>query len=239
MKRFLILIALCLLSVFSIYAESFHEPRGFAGKAMSSTFALYATLGPITHFDCTIEPIAKIEGGYRLLTAGHCVQEVPDHMQFSVANEIGGTLYPVTLVKAVDDGNLDFALFDLKTTKKYFVFDLGLTDTVTVGDHTINPNFALGLGKQLSYGIISSRQLIASEDCDADDDCVGAFLVQAYGGPGASGSAVLSAKTHRIIGLAVVQPRGSVGLGVEPIAKYAQFLLAPNQPHPAAAGSIL
>ena len=206
-------------------------PKGFDGKLWAGTLALYGTKDDSTHFLCTAEPIAKIEGGYRLLTAGHCVQDVPEDVQFSVADEIGGSRTAVTLVKAYEGDGLDFALFDLKSKKKYPVFSLALSSKVRVGDSTINPNFALGLGKQISPGRISSQELILSDECDAEG-CNGKFLVQMYSGPGASGSAVFSTKTHQIIGLVIYQFSGDVGFAVEPISLFTRFNVGAGQPHP-------
>ena len=225
---------LLLVLILPLRADTLSAPKGFAGKLWSSTLALYGTKGKTTHFLCTAEPIAKIDGGYRLLSAGHCVQTVPADVQFSIADEIGGKLIPVTMVKAYLGEGIDFSLFDLKTTKKYSLFELGDERTSAVGDPTIDPNFALGLGKQISLGRITSRALSVSEDCPADG-CVGGFLVQEYAGPGASGSAVVSLKTHKVIGLLVFEfGDGDVGFAVEPISFFAKFLAGPNQPHPSA-----
>lgn len=232
MKKFLAL-ALTLVLALGACADSIKPPAGWAGDLWASTFALYGAKGSVHHFLCTAEPIAKIDGGYRLLTAGHCVQDTPADLQFSVAEEIGGARAPITLVKAFLSADLDFALFDLKTTKNYKVFALGDEKDLSIGDETINPNFADGLGKQLSFGTVSSMLLATSEDCPADG-CNGNFMVQEYAGPGASGSAVLSAKTHKVVGILVFElEQGQVGFAVEPISLFAKFLAGLNQPHPA------
>jgi S1-C subfamily serine protease len=127
--------------------------------------------------------------------------------------------------------DIDMAIFDLVTTKKYDVMVLGNDSDLQIGDKTINPNFAAGLSKQLSHGVISSDLLSMSEHCN--EDCAGYFLVQSYGAGGASGSAIISEKTHEVIGLAIWQaPGDNIGLGIEPISKFAAFLAGPNQPHP-------
>jgi hypothetical protein len=239
MKKFLALFLILGLAIVTS-AGAFTPPSGFAGKLWQSTFALYGSKGGATHFVCTAEPIARnTEGdGYILLTAGHCVQEIPEGVDFSVAEEVGGTLSPVILIKAHEgDGadTIDFALFNFKTPKKYFVFDIGDLDVdLQIGEKTLNPNFALALGKQLSIGRVSSMPIALSENCK-DDGCLNNFLVQEYAGPGASGSAVLSAKTHKVLGILVYQFDGDVGFAVEPISRLKDFLAAPVQPHPAAA----
>lgn len=231
MKRGLSLLLIFVLAFAASAATSIQPPKGFYGKLWKGTLALYGTRHDKTHFLCTAEPIAKIQGGYRLLTAGHCVQEIPADIQFFVANEISGDLTPVTLVKAYDGDTMDFALFDLKTTKHYPVFQLGTEDGMHVGDETVNPHFALGIGKQITTGIISSMTIKKSEECD-QDGCLGNFMVQDYAGPGASGSAIFSAKTHRIIGLLVFEFGANVGFAVEPISRFADFMVTANQPHP-------
>jgi hypothetical protein len=230
MKKFLALLVIFVLATLPLAA--IQSPRGFAGKLWASTLALYGSSTSMTHFLCTAEPIAKIDGGYRLLSAGHCVQLTPAGLQFSVAEEIGGPRSPVTLVKAVLDDKIDFAVFDLKTTKTYTVFEVGDPKDVQIGDATINPNFALGLGKQLSPGIVTSMPLTSSEDCTGD--CLGNLLVQEYAGPGASGSAILSAKSHKMLGILVYEfGQGQVGFAVEPISLIVTFNGMANQPHPA------
>lgn len=233
MKRILALVFLLLFGGLFVRANTIHPPKGFADKVWKSTLALYGTLGPLTHFDCTAEVIAKSRGGYTLLTAGHCVQEIPYGMKFSVSDEIGGPLSPVTLVKAYEGSGtdpVDFALFDLKTAKHYDVLAIGPDDVLHVGDPTINVHFAEGLGKQLSYGLISSQPLVKSDDC-TENGCLQNYLVQEYAGPGASGSAVISATTHRIIGILVEQTSASLGLAIEPISRLTIFNAGPNQPH--------
>lgn len=225
MKR---LLALALALVLSLPIGAINHPKGFEGKLWASTLALYGTKGKDTRFICTAEPIEKIDGGYRILSAGHCVQEQPAGVTFSIAEEINGPTLPVTLVKAYDGDGMDFSLFDLKTTKTYQLFELGDENELSIGDQTINPNFSLGLGKQLSRGIVSSMPMGNNQECD-DGSCVGKFLVQQYAGPGASGSAIISAKSHKVVGLLVSEFGAQVGFAIEPMSMFAKFLAGPGQ----------
>ena len=231
MKRLYALI-LSLVLALGVLASPINPPKGFAGQLWNGTFALYGTKDSTTHFLCTAEAIHKNDGGYTLLSAGHCVTLNPPDVQFAVAETIGGTLVPVTLIKAARVDNIDFSLFNLQTTKKYFVMDMGFGEPVTVGDETINPNFALGLGKQISLGRVSSLGLEKSEECD-DPACIGNFQVQEYAAPGASGSAILSTKAHKIIGVLVLEWQGAqVGFSVEPIDRFKDFLALKAPPAP-------
>ena len=231
MKRFLALTLLFLLTVSSISAGDLQPPQGFTGKLYASTLALYATLNGEVHFICIAEPFEKINGGYHLISAGHCVQQIPDHVKFFVSDDIGGPLVAVTLLKAYEGDGLDFSAFELKTKKKYTMFVLGDEHDATIGDAIINPNFAAGIGKQLSLGHVSSDVLPITSRC-SEDGCAGDFVVQSYGAGGSSGSAVVDERTHRVIGLVVWGFDGILGFGVEPISKFHKFLVGPNQPHP-------
>jgi hypothetical protein len=233
MKRVSSVVLALLLAFLSFgsQAATVRGPKGFEGKMWNSTLALYGTMGATTHFLCTTEVIGKIPGGYRLLSAGHCVQLPPAGLKFSVAEDAAGPRTDVIMVKAYMHADLDMAIFDLKTTKKYDIMELGNDEDLQIGDEVIDVNFAAGLGKQLSHGIISSGILPLSDNCD--EDCATDFLIQAFGSGGASGSAVISVKTHKIIGIAIWQAQGSnIGIGIEPISKFAAFMAGPNQPHP-------
>lgn len=235
MKRIsAILISLLLFSMLltqSSGAGSLKPPTKFEGSLWKSVMVLYGKLDDYKTI-CTIEPYEKIPGGYNLLTAGHCVQEVPVDLAFTVADEVGGKETPVTLIKAYDGDGMDFAIFEMKTTKVYPVMKLGDEHGSRVGDWVVSPNFADGLGKQLSSGRITSDSLIATEDCSVHDGCPGDFLVQLFGAPGMSGAAVISEKTHKVVGIIVAQWGGNVGMEVMPISAFKTFLTAPAQKHP-------
>jgi hypothetical protein len=231
MKRFLTLALIFVLAAASFGATSIQAPKGFAGTLYRGTLALYAIQGDRTRFLCTTEPFEKIAGGYHLISAGHCVQLVPADVKFFVADDIGGPLTPVTMLKAHLGDDLDFSEFELKTARAYPIFELGDERDMRVGDAVINPNFAGGVVKQLGFGTISSGTIPVSPKCEVDD-CAGYFLVQIYGMGGSSGSAVISDKTHKVIGLVVMGFGAPIGFGVEPISKFARFLAEPSQPHP-------
>ncbi len=231
MKKFLLVTLAAILLSLPV-SSNIGEPKGFLGKAYSNTLALYGSLYGKNHFDCTAEIYEKIPTGYHLITAGHCVQDIPAAVTFSVADEINGPLTPVKLIKAREEGNMDFAEFELDTNKVYPVIPLGDESTLRVGDEVINPSFAAGLGKQISIGKISSQYLTPTRDCP--ESCKDQFLVQTFSAPGASGSAIISKKTHKIVGIMVAElDQENVGMVVEPISLYAKFLSMPTQAHAA------
>lgn len=207
------------------FAGPINPPHGYAGRLYKGTFELYASVGVPTHSVCTATPYERTLHGYRLITAGHCVKLAPVGANFSVSEDIGGTLMPVTLVKARYEGNVDFAEFEFVTDRKYPIVILGDEYGSRIGDKVINPHFALGLNKQISRGVISSRQLTETERCLKG--CYGNFLVQMQGGRGASGSVVILEKTHEVIGLVVYEFGENVGFAIEPISRFYKFLKTP------------
>lgn len=235
MKRLLILVLLFLLTGVSINADPIRAPKGFAGKMYSGALALYGQLGEDLNFLCTTEPYQKTPDGYNLVTAGHCIQTNPIAVKYFVSEYIGGPRVPVTIEKAYLDQGTDFAILRLQTKKVYPIFNLGDENELRVGDKVLDLNFTEGLVKQLSLGTVASDIMPISAICEIST-CAGDFIVHINAGPGASGSAVISARTHRVVGILKGEFRGQVGYSVEPISRFQKFLVGPNQPHPADEG---
>ena len=201
---------------------------GFEKQAMDATFALY--VAPLNRFICSATAVRVQQDrhskryGYLLLSAGHCVYGEPSDFTFAVAEEIGGRLVPVAPVKARLGNAEDVSLFYMETAKKYPVIELGDESSETIGDAEINPNFTAGLTKQLAYARIASGVIGENEHCPI---CMGTFLIHETAGPGASGSAVISEKTHKVIGIAIIA--GVAGIGVEPISTVRKALSEPDE----------
>lgn len=188
-----------------------------------ATFALYASSEQADvkdKFLCTAEAIQKVQGGYELLSAGHCTPEnpeLPSDMTFSVAEQLGGPLMEVKLIKAEMDWPLDYSIFYFPTNKKYSVDKLGNEGDARVGDATVDVNFSEAITKELSTGMIASQ--IIGRGCD-DEACMlaeGMFEVQMFGSHGASGSAVLD--NGKVIGTLIGGMDGeTMPVFVEPIS---------------------
>lgn len=237
MKKFLP--TLLIMAILSIpVSSSIGEPRGFLGAAFNNTIALYATVDGKNQFDCSAaiyESVPnKLHHEYHIISAGHCVQEIPV-ATFSVADNIGGKQYPVTLMHVRDDDTVDFSQFDLVTDKTYPVISFGDESTLRVGDSVINPNFGQGVGKQLSLGQISTQDLTSTDYCKP---CVGEFFAQLDDAAGSSGSVIISKKTHKIVGMVeaeIYNDEGqlvNIGMVIEPISRFQIFLQQPTQSHP-------
>lgn len=176
------------------------EPKGFDNKVFHATMALSATSTVARvespKFLCTVTAYKKVDGGYLLIGAGHCTGEnndLPPDLKFYVGDDIGSPVHEIQLLKA-EYGNgdgLDFAIYFYPTTDKYPTISLGDEHELSVGDKTVNVNFSLGVSKITSPGIVS------------DQGRGNEFLVQEFASHGASGSSVVSEKSHKIVGLLV------------------------------------
>ena len=214
MKR---LLACLLLLVSPVLAQE--KPKGFHRKVFDATLALYAHDAEGGGYDCTLTAFRKVAGGYFLITAGHCTTanpQIPKDAIFSVASEIDGTLEPLVLVHAELNVPLDYAVFFYKTTRRIPVIPFGDQRKERIGNKTVNVNFSLGITKEVSMGVIQS-QLIATKEVSLGPlhsmKVQGLFLDSEFASHGASGSAIVSEKTHKIIGLLV---SGMDGLTMPP-----------------------
>jgi Trypsin-like peptidase domain len=202
-------------------------PKGFNGDVFKATMLLEGIYkGQVQDF-CTVTAYEAIPGGYHLIGAGHCVAK-SSGFTYAVADDVSGDSTPVTVVKSEFDKKFDFAIFELKTDKAYPVIPLGTLDGVSIGDDVIDVNFSLTAAKQLSLGKVSAAELLF------DGITVpGYFIAQFFGSEGASGSAVISAVTHKIIGIVTLQfgddneAQIDIGMGVESIDNFQEFLRAP------------
>jgi hypothetical protein len=186
--------------------------RGFDQTAMDATLAIYATHYDSKHvlqsqFVCSSFVVGEDPDGkgITILSAGHCVDDQPSDWKFAVADTLGATLQPLTVLSAryVDDtSDDDTVLFHLATTKKYPVLVLGDESEAAIGDETLNPNFTYGLAKQLSRGRIASGAINSPV---AFPNTIGGFILDEFAGVGASGSPVISVTSHKVIGIVIAE----------------------------------
>src|SRR5271170_4814483 len=202
-------LALALLLASTLQAKTVKPLRGFDEKVYDGSLALYASSESrsITDkFICSAQVIAKVKGGYELLSAGHCTpansEELPGDMTFKAAEDLGRPLMPVTLIAAHEDGANDWAVYYLPTKKKYPVVLLGDESDVHLNSKTIDVNFSLALAKEVSMGVISST-------VQTQGDMKGFFEVTQFDSHGASGSSIVSEKTHKVIGIVIAGVDGT------------------------------
>lgn len=207
MKRrlFSIVASLILLLSTPVYGDV-KPPKGFDKKVFDASLALLATsesAGVNTpKFICTVTAYQKVDGGYLLIGAGHCTplnSELPEDMKFYVSRDLDSAPIPVQQVvgELADDESVDFFVFYLPTKEKYQTISLGDDSDLRVGDKTVDVNYSLGAEKITSPGVIVSQEDLGKRLPK------GYFLVQQFDSHGASGSAVVSEKSHKIVGLVI------------------------------------
>jgi hypothetical protein len=179
------------------------KPKGFDGKVYSASMAMYATSEErgISNpkFICTVTAYKKVDKGYLVIGAGHCTSanaDLPSDMKYYAAEDIGQPAVSMQLIKSELTDNYDYAIYFLPTKKKLQAIPLGDERELSIGDKTVDVNFSLGVAKMVSQGIVVSEE-------GSPKLPEGFFLVQQFDSHGASGSAVVSEKTHKIVGLVI------------------------------------
>jgi hypothetical protein len=198
----------------------------YQGKQICEFSSVDTIFGPMKiwgcsfkrRFTCTATVIAQ-ESPYDYvgLSAGHCIQW-ENEKEYLVGSSIApdAVLHSIQIVKSENDARYDFVIFRFHSLRELPVIHVEGRGTVpALGTTVMNVNFALGIGKHYSYGHVSSEPL--------DDEAMGMkqrFMTTLEIAPGASGSAVVDAETHKIIGLAEFEfNRGNLGAGVIPTGK--------------------
>lgn len=178
-------------------------------KAQQATFVLYGRSverGVDHHALCTAFAYKKAPDGYILMTAGHCFTPgAPKDATYVVADgqvSDNPVLQPVEVLNHIDDGNMDVAELHLKTAKKYAILELD--DRAPKVDDKV---FYVGYPEIVSQVVFTGRvasgviQSIGPDPTDPCDLCKNRILVQTGGGPGASGSPIISERTGKVIGI--------------------------------------
>ena len=212
-------------------------------RAYDAALALYGTYNGITHFLCSTTVVAEKEVAsqtgkqheYLLLTAGHCIvgEGLPVGLEFGVRPDIKPEspkpeLEPVQVLRAENDAKFDFALLSLTSSNIYPYIPIDFNYVPQLEDEVYDVNFTEGIVKQVSLGKVSSKIIDQPSSPQGCDICSGRFMVQIFAGPGASGSAVINAKTHRVIGVGEFGFNGiTIGLGVEPTSLLKTWILTP------------
>lgn len=169
-------------------------------------------------FTCTATVIADAGNGYYVgLSAGHCINWAEEKNYF-VGTTVEGepVLHNIKIVKSENDDRYDYVLFEFHSVRPLPVIEVDTEGGVpALGTKVINVNFAFGVGKHYSRGEVTSEPL--------SDEVFGSkqrFTASVEGAPGASGSAIVSLETHKIIGLCEFGfNRGNLGMGAIPTGK--------------------
>lgn len=180
---------------------------------------------------CTATAYRKTDKGYRFASAAHCVDghtesEQADVHYFVSADSAGKKTYiPAKLVAAGDkEIGDDFSIFAVDTPETFEIVPLGDNTTLALGAPVVNIASPLGLGKQLFTGYISSVHLDRPSLDAGEVKWRDVMLVVGGGGPGSSGSAIVSVEQEAIIGFLVGEfTEGQIGMIVVPVSKFKTF----------------
>lgn len=181
---------------------------------------------------CTGTVYRKMDKGYRIASAAHCVEGDKDSQQkqlkFFVTLDTAGakTFIPVKLVEAGDKtlGD-DFSIFETTGTEEFAVIPLGDSDKLALGENVESIAAPFGLGKQYFRGYVSTGQMdrppVEAGDSVRWHDI---FLVEIGGGPGSSGSSIVSDNQGAIVGFLVGSiPGSTVGKMILPVNQFKAF----------------
>ena len=197
---------LALALVFSVpdLGATIKPPKGLYKKAYDATLLLYGSSKSddvTNHPMCSATVFRKVQGGYLLLSAGHCTVQgdpegFPPDLTYGVSSDIGTPIYPVTVIKAVLDEktNVDYSILLFRTTLKFPVMQLGDEGSEWIGSKTYNFNFSKGVVKMLSEGVVAAPPI-------PEGSVKNLWLVDQFAAGGSSGSSVISKKTNKIIGI--------------------------------------
>jgi S1-C subfamily serine protease len=171
---------------------------------------------------------------YRFVSAAHCVEGSNDKQQklqkFYITTDSKGTkaYLPAKLIETGDKATGDdFSLFEVTTAEKFEVTPLGDSDKLVYGDSVIDVSGALGMGKQFFEGYVSETHLDRPPLNAGTVQWTDIMLIQIGGGPGSSGSAIVSTTTNSIVGFLVGKdPNGDNGFICVPVAKFNAFVKA-------------
>ncbi len=245
MKKLFSLVTSLLLVVMPTFASQEVDRTKMSKShqnAYDAALALYGTSGDVTHFLCsttvvderkTMNSSGKHE--YLLLTAGHCItgDGLPDDLVFGVRDQIAEDsskpdLQPVSVIKAENDAKYDFAILYFSTAKQYPVIQIDFDTVPSIEDKVYDVNFSLGIAKQVALGVVATNIIDTQTSDGTCDICKGRYMVHLFAGPGASGSAIISEKTNKVVGVGEFGfPGTTTGLGVETTKALKEFIEAP------------
>jgi len=233
MKKSLLALIL-VIALISLPVKAAENRIQFVQKVYNSVALLYSQTedgGMKMRCTATAYKVLDKNTGYRFASASHCVEGDSDVEQkaqhYFITFDTAGskTFIPATLVEA-GDRNVgdDFSIFEVKTDAKVEVTPLGDSDKVVTGENVINVASPMGLGKQFFQGYVSDTRLDRPPLDAGDVKWTDVMLVFIGGGPGSSGSAIVSEEQKAIVGFLVGSNGGqNIGFIVIPVNKFLKF----------------
>lgn len=187
-------------------------------KLAPSVGALYAqTEEGSLAFNCTVTAVDRTSNGDTLvLTARHCVSKGTSYL----VSFNGREMHPARVYKLpkeeidpqahrrrYNEPAVDMALFAVSGANVPLT-TLGSDANARPGTRVLVVGFPLGVAKINYEGLVAGRLNRPGADND------GYLLLQSWGAPGSSGSAVVDATSGEVIGVLVAGKQGAIGLPV-------------------------
>jgi hypothetical protein len=234
MRKTLATLILAVMLLFCSNGFAADTRTDFVRKVYNSVALLYGQTedgGMRMRCTATAYRVLDKKAGYRFASASHCVDGDNDTKQKSgryfITSDTEGskTFIPARLVEA-GDRNVgdDFSIFEVKTDLVIEVTPLGDSDKIVIGENVVNVASPLGLGKQFFQGYVSSTHLDRPPLDAGEVQWTNVMLVFIGGGPGSSGSAIVSEDQKAIVGFLVGSTGGAnIGAICVPVNKFIAF----------------
>lgn len=239
MRRILCVATLLALSLFGAQARADREvtKREFAQQVYSSVVLLYGqTPDGGMQMLCTATAYKDVKRDgkdkTRFVSAAHCVSGDTDEEQkrqkyFISADSFGTkTFISATLVEAGDKKKGDdFSIFEVDGTQ-FPVVTLGDSSKVSIAEPVLDVSAPLGLGKLYFEGYVSNTKMDRPPINAGEVQWTDVMIVSIGGGPGSSGSAVVSLEQRAVVGFLVGEfgsGASAVGFIVMPVNKFKAF----------------
>lgn len=238
MNRYILALCLSLLASVGVNAQSKPE---FAQKVYNSVVLLYGqTEDGGMRMYCTATAYSTVQHNQvtytRFVSAAHCVEGDDDAEQklqkFFITSDSEGakTFIPAKLIESGDKKKGDdFSIFEVEGTQ-FPVIPLGDSSQIHMGDSVLDVSSPFGLGKIYYEGYIGNIHLDRPPLDAGDVQWTDLMIAEIGGGPGSSGSSVVSTDQHAIIGFLVGSfGEGNPGMIVVPVDKFKVFESAVDQ----------
>jgi len=166
----------------------------------------------------------------RFVSAAHCVSGDTDEEQaqgkyfITLDSEGPKTFIPAVLVRAGDKKKGDdFSIFEVEGDK-FPVVPVGDSKSLKIGDEVVDVSAPLGLGKIYFQGYIGNVHLDRPPLDAGEVVWSNVMIVEIGGGPGSSGSAVVSVEQKAIVAFVVGSFNGgNLGMIAVPVDKFKAF----------------
>ena len=234
MNKKILTAALFVLLLFSSSAKA-ESKKDFVQQVYGSVVLLYGqTESGGMQMRCTATAYRIVEKDKvkktRFISAAHCVSGDSDEEQaqgkyfISLDSEGQKTFIPAALVRAGDKKKGDdFSIFEVEGDK-FPIVPVGDSKALKVGDEVVDVSAPLGLGKIYFQGYVGNVHLDRPPLGAGEVQWTNVMIVEIGGGPGSSGSAVVSVEQKAIVAFVVGSFNGgNLGMIAVPAEKFKAF----------------